>query len=211
MNRSIEFLSAIDGVWKQTIPDEVMERAKRSLLDYLAVTCAGAEFQKDKLNQYWEFSQPEEGKFRAIGTGKDLVDYLENTVKVGEICKDWQYAARGPEETKGPAVAITIDDTNKKSRFAVPFAHFNKEGKWVRWGQDENTENIDVAEQAALNTISMWQDQVRMYGDELSTDAQLMTTKMEQYIQNVNSSLTTCTQAVKAVGDLCKAITQNIR
>jgi uncharacterized protein YoxC len=45
----------------------------------------------------------------------------------------------------------------------------------------------------------------------LSTDAQLMTTKMEQYIQNVNSSLTTCTQTVKAVGDLCKAITQNIR
>ena len=55
-----------------------MARARRSLLDYLAVTCAGAEFQKEKLEKYWEFAQPEEGKFRAIGTGKDLV--LKETV-----------------------------------------------------------------------------------------------------------------------------------
>ena len=73
MNRSIEFLNAIDGVWKAEIPEEVMAKAKRSVLDYLAVTCAGAEFQKDKLEKYWEFAQPEEGKFRAIGTGKDVV------------------------------------------------------------------------------------------------------------------------------------------
>lgn len=55
------------------VPDEVMEKAKRSLLDYLAVTCAGAEFQKDKLNRYYAFAEPEEGRFRAIGTGRDLV------------------------------------------------------------------------------------------------------------------------------------------
>lgn len=55
-----------------------MARAKRSLLDYLAVTCAGAAFQKDKLKKFWAFAQPEEGKFRAIGTGKDLV--LKETV-----------------------------------------------------------------------------------------------------------------------------------
>ena len=73
MNRSIEFLEAIDGVWRKPVPVEVMARARRSLLDYLAVTCAGAEFQKDKLKKYWDFAQPEEGKFRAIGTGKDLV------------------------------------------------------------------------------------------------------------------------------------------
>ena len=73
MNKSLQFLEAIDGVWKAEIPEEVMARAKRSLLDYLAVTCAGTEFQKDKLEKYWEFAQPEEGKFRAIGTGKDLV------------------------------------------------------------------------------------------------------------------------------------------
>ena len=63
----------IDRVWKTPIPDEVMARARRSLLDYLAVTCAGAEFQKEKLEKYYEFAQPEEGMFRAIGTGKDLV------------------------------------------------------------------------------------------------------------------------------------------
>lgn len=73
MNRSVVFLNAIDEVWKQEIPQEVMARAKRSLLDYLAVTCAGAEFQKEKLEKYWAFAQPEEGKFRAIGTGKDVV------------------------------------------------------------------------------------------------------------------------------------------
>ena len=73
MNRSIDFLKKIDDVWKKDIPEEVMLRAKRSLLDYLAVTCAGAEFQKDKLQRYFEFAQPEEGKFKAIGTKKNLV------------------------------------------------------------------------------------------------------------------------------------------
>lgn len=72
MNKSIEFLKIVDGVWRSPIPDEVKARAKRSLLDYLAVTCAGAEFQKDKLEKYYIFVQPEEGKFRAIGTGKNL-------------------------------------------------------------------------------------------------------------------------------------------
>ena len=73
MNRSLKFLKAIEEVWEKEIPYEVMARAKRSLLDYLAVTCAGAEFQKDKLEQYWAFAQPEEGQFKAIGTGKNVV------------------------------------------------------------------------------------------------------------------------------------------
>lgn len=73
MNKSVEFLKMVDDVWRTPIPEEVLARARRSLLDYLAVTCAGAEFQMDKLEKYWEFAQPEEGKFRAIGTGKDLV------------------------------------------------------------------------------------------------------------------------------------------
>jgi len=73
LNKSVEFLKMIDGVWQKPVPEEVMARAKRSLLDYLAVTCAGAAFQKDKLEKYWSFARPEEGKFRAIGTGRDLV------------------------------------------------------------------------------------------------------------------------------------------
>ncbi len=73
MNQSIEFLNAVDSVWKKEIPEDVMARVKRSFLDYLAVTCAGAEFQKRKLEKYVEFSRPEKGEFRAVGTGKDLV------------------------------------------------------------------------------------------------------------------------------------------
>ncbi len=49
-----------------------MSRARRSLLDYLAVTCAGASFQRDKLAGYYSFAQPEAGMFRVIGTGKNL-------------------------------------------------------------------------------------------------------------------------------------------
>lgn len=73
MNISQQFLSSIEEVWWRSVPAEVIDRAKRSLMDYLAVTCAGAVFQKDKLENYWSFAQPEEGKFKAIGTGKDLV------------------------------------------------------------------------------------------------------------------------------------------
>ena len=72
MNKSIAFMKMVDGVWRKPVPEEVMARAKRSLLDYLAVTCAGAEFQKEKLAKYWEFALPEAGGFRAIGTGKDV-------------------------------------------------------------------------------------------------------------------------------------------
>ena len=72
MNRSIAFLNAIDQVWKTAVPAEVLARAKRSLLDYLAVTCAGAAFQAEKLRGYFDFARPEAGAFRAIGTGRDL-------------------------------------------------------------------------------------------------------------------------------------------
>ena len=72
MNKSIEYLNMIEKVRQTPIPEEVMARARRSLLDYLAVTCAGAAFQADKLDKYYAFAQPEEGRFRAIGTGRDL-------------------------------------------------------------------------------------------------------------------------------------------
>ena len=73
MNRSIEFLEAVNAVRNMQIPETVMARAKRSLLDYLAVTCAGAAFQQEKLDRYYAFAQPEAGRFKAIGTRKDLV------------------------------------------------------------------------------------------------------------------------------------------
>lgn len=73
MNISQAFFAAIDNVAKQTIPGEVITRAKRSLLDYLSVTCAGAAFQKQKIEKYFAFAEPEEGALNAIGTGKKLV------------------------------------------------------------------------------------------------------------------------------------------
>lgn len=72
MNVSREYFFAIDKVAKLPIPESVMSRARRSLLDYLAVTCAGAAFQKEKLSGYFDFAEPEEGRFKAIGTKKDL-------------------------------------------------------------------------------------------------------------------------------------------
>lgn len=72
MNRSQTFFSEIDKIAQKEIPSEVMARACRSLLDYLAVTCAGAAFQKEKLEGYFDFSHPETGEFKAIGTGKSL-------------------------------------------------------------------------------------------------------------------------------------------
>ena len=73
MNKSVEFLKAVDSVRNTTVPEAVMNRARQSLLDYLAVTCAGAKFQKAKLEKYYAFAQPEEGMFKAIGTGKSVV------------------------------------------------------------------------------------------------------------------------------------------
>lgn len=78
MNVSRTFFTEIDKIAKREVPTVVMSRARRSLLDYLAVTCAGTSFQKEKLKNYFDFAQPEAGEFKVIGTGKDLV--LKETV-----------------------------------------------------------------------------------------------------------------------------------
>lgn len=72
MNISEKYIFDIDKVANLPIPEAVMARAKRSLLDYLAVTCAGAAFQSEKLKGYFDFACPEEGQFKAIGTGRNL-------------------------------------------------------------------------------------------------------------------------------------------
>lgn len=73
MNISQNFFAEIDKIAQRVIPSDVMARARRSFLDYLAVTCAGAKFQKEKLDNYFNFAQPETGEFKAIGTGANLV------------------------------------------------------------------------------------------------------------------------------------------
>lgn len=72
MNVSQEYFNAIDEVARREVPQKVLERARQSLLDYLAVTCAGARFQSSKMKGYFDFAMPEVGAFRAIGTGVDL-------------------------------------------------------------------------------------------------------------------------------------------
>lgn len=73
MNKTIEYLKVINDVYNKPLPEYVLSRAKQSLLDYIAVTCSGAKFQEEKLDCYNDFALPEEGKFKAIGTGKSLV------------------------------------------------------------------------------------------------------------------------------------------
>ena len=51
MNQSIAFLRELERVYTLPIPEDVLARARKSLLDYLAVTCAGARFQADKLEK----------------------------------------------------------------------------------------------------------------------------------------------------------------
>lgn len=58
MNVSQSFFEEIDKIARREIPADVMARARRSLLDYLAVTCAGTAFQKDKLGRYFAFACP---------------------------------------------------------------------------------------------------------------------------------------------------------
>ena len=72
MNVSQSFFEEVDKIARRVIPADVMARARRSLLDYLAVTCAGTAFQKDKLDRYFAFACPESGDFKAIGTNKSI-------------------------------------------------------------------------------------------------------------------------------------------
>lgn len=70
MTKTEAYLQNIRTLAAQPIPDAVYARAKRSLLDYLAVACAGSRFQAEKLAKYYDFAEPEQGAFKAIGTGR---------------------------------------------------------------------------------------------------------------------------------------------
>lgn len=73
MNQTEAFLREIDETAKKPVPAEVLARMRESLLDYIAVTTAGAAFQREKLERYAAFAEPEEGAFPVIGTGRKLV------------------------------------------------------------------------------------------------------------------------------------------
>lgn len=85
MSRSNDFFNAIEDVYKRPISENVMQRAKKSLIDYIAVTCAGAKFQKEKLKKYYKFAEPEKGAYLAIGTGWN-VTLKEAVFLNGPVC-----------------------------------------------------------------------------------------------------------------------------
>lgn len=72
MNKSLCFLKSLSELRRKNVPPQVMTRARQSLLDYLAVTCAGARFQEEKLRRYYDFVRPETGNYKAIGTRRNL-------------------------------------------------------------------------------------------------------------------------------------------
>lgn len=72
MNKSITFLSEIDNLFNQEIPRNVILRARKSFIDYLAVTCAGAEFNKEKIKNYINCIPPESGDYTVLNCKKKL-------------------------------------------------------------------------------------------------------------------------------------------
>jgi 2-methylcitrate dehydratase PrpD len=70
MNITEQFLHSIEAVAEKEIPQSAMDRAKRSLLDYIAVTTAGAKANEEKLIKYFADAEPEPGNSILIGMGK---------------------------------------------------------------------------------------------------------------------------------------------
>lgn len=72
MNITDKFINNIEELARKPIPDRVLERAKQSLLDYLAVCSAGDKANEYKLKEYFDFAQPEEGQSTLIGMKKKV-------------------------------------------------------------------------------------------------------------------------------------------
>lgn len=70
MTKTEQFLRSIETFAEQEIPKSVLDRAKRSLLDYIAVTTAGAKANEKKLLKYFLDATPESGNSILIGMGK---------------------------------------------------------------------------------------------------------------------------------------------
>lgn len=73
MNITDRFINNIEELEQKPISDRVLERVRQSLLDYLAVRCAGTKANEDKLNKYLTLVQPEEGQSTLIGMKKSWI------------------------------------------------------------------------------------------------------------------------------------------
>ncbi|MDR1232840.1 MAG: hypothetical protein LBJ75_01060 [Puniceicoccales bacterium] len=132
----------------------------------------------------------------------ELDDFLEHTVGAGNL---------------GRSGGTTPYEWNE-STFRFEYSHYNRDGNTPSSGGGKDakdnpttTQNIDVTEQATLTMLSNRQDSTRIYSDQLSTDSQLMTTKMSQYMQNSNACVSACTQVLKSVGEFNKTTASNAR
>ncbi len=67
MNITDWFLNSIEQTVRLSIPTPVMEKAHLSLLDYIAVTTAGAKANENKLREYLNAAEPEYGVLKAVG------------------------------------------------------------------------------------------------------------------------------------------------
>lgn len=70
MNITEQFLHGIEAVAEEEIAKSALDRAKRSLLDYIAVTTAGAKANEAKLKKYFIDADPEPGNSTLIGMGE---------------------------------------------------------------------------------------------------------------------------------------------
>ena len=70
MNLTERFLSSIEGVAEKDISTNALERAKKALLDYIAVTIAGAKANEATLTNYFKEVRPEPGNSTIIGMDK---------------------------------------------------------------------------------------------------------------------------------------------
>jgi hypothetical protein len=143
---------------------------------------------------------------------EEIDDYLKNTVGVnGGLESTTRHKVDHYEQ--GYGVAYVKDNASDEKAFYFATSHYDSDGQRIigmTWGSVKNTSNVDVHEQSALTFVSNLQDQARIHGDKLSTDAQLMTTKMQQVMQESNANMSACTQSVKAVCDIYKSVTVNV-
>ncbi len=70
MNMTDEFVNSIERIAESEIPEHVYKRAEIALLDYLAVTVAGAKSNSDKLEKFFLSFAEDEGNSVLIGLRK---------------------------------------------------------------------------------------------------------------------------------------------
>jgi hypothetical protein len=59
--------------------------------------------------------------------------------------------------------------------------------------------------------VSLWSENLRIYIDQVTTDGQTLSTKMQRMMQRCNETTSLATQMLKSIGDVWKQIYSNIR